>query len=380
MLAVGAAALTLALPPIASADVSVRVEGDAATLLAPTAQPIAGPAVVKDGVNSCPGDRAIGAFDRALAGDWAGPWFTGLGYAVDAIRGEAYAFPVDRYWVFYINEQMASFGLCDQVVQDGDRILLAPSGTGYAAGRALRVAAAASAAPGTAFTVTVTDGESKPVEAAQVVPAAGGAPLATTGADGTASVTLTERGPASLRAVKPGDVRSAPAAVCVSDGADGFCGSAKPGAPAPAPSPAPAPDTTPALGRISGLGEQQRFARGKGPRELKGVVDADPSGLREVRLRLTRRVPATPAGRRACSTWDAARERFVRSACGVRAGRWFKVGDRAAWSYLLPARLGPGRYVLDVQAVDGAGNTAPEDVRAKDAGAPRTRVVFVVGS
>ena len=42
----------------------------------------------------------------------------------------------------------------------------------------------------------------------------------------------------------------------------------------------------------------------------------------------------------------------------LRCGRgWFlRIGDRADWSYLLPARLGRGRYVLEVKATDGAFN------------------------
>jgi hypothetical protein len=40
--------------------------------------------------------------------------------------------------------------------------------------------------------------------------------------------------------------------------------------------------------------------------------------------------------------------------CG--RGSFLRIGDRADWSYLLPRRLGRGRYVLEVKAVDGAFN------------------------
>ena len=40
--------------------------------------------------------------------------------------------------------------------------------------------------------------------------------------------------------------------------------------------------------------------------------------------------------------------------CG--RGSFFRIGDRADWSYLLPKRLGRGRYVLEVKAIDGAFN------------------------
>ena len=49
----------------------------------------------------------------------------------------------------------------------------------------------------------------------------------------------------------------------------------------------------------------------------------------------------------------------------------FSIGDRADWSYLLPKRLGKGRYVLDVIAVDKLGN---RDALARG----RNRVVFFV--
>ena len=42
------------------------------------------------------------------------------------------------------------------------------------------------------------------------------------------------------------------------------------------------------------------------------------------------------------------------------------------WSYLLPSRLPAGRYVLDVKAVDRAGNSQGRFVRG------RSRVVFAV--
>ena len=52
-------------------------------------------------------------------------------------------------------------------------------------------------------------------------------------------------------------------------------------------------------------------------------------------------------------------------------GAYFAIGDRADWSYLLPARLGRGRYVLDAIAIDGAGNRTP-------LARGTTRVVFTV--
>jgi hypothetical protein len=36
--------------------------------------------------------------------------------------------------------------------------------------------------------------------------------------------------------------------------------------------------------------------------------------------------------------------------------RYFRIGSNARWSYLLPARLRTGKYVLDVKVLDRAYN------------------------
>jgi hypothetical protein len=192
----------------------------------------------------------------------------------------------------------------------------------------------------------------------------------TTGPDGTAAVTLSARGPATLRASDTDDVRSVPAAVCVTDGADGSCGTIIP--PAAPVVPAPAPDALPALPSIGVIGEQQAFPAAKAPRELKGTVAADASGVKDVLLSLTRR-----AGKR-CERYDGPTEAWVAlTRCGAQNGRFFSIGSSATWSYLLPMALTKARYVLDVRTLDGAGNVTRGASRG-DAGSPRTRVVFHV--
>ncbi len=92
-------------------------------------------------------------------------------------------------------------------------------------------------------------------------------------------------------------------------------------------------------------------------------MSADPSGLRAVKLSLTR----SSGGR--CQRYSPTKERFVRTRCGRRV--YFTIGDRQSWSYLLPKRLGKGRYVFDAVAIDKAGN---RDALARG----RNRVVFFV--
>ena len=67
-----------------------------------------------------------------------------------------------------------------------------------------------------------------------------------------------------------------------------------------------------------------------------------------MRLAITRR----KGGR--CTAYDGVRERFKAHRCG--GWKSFRIGDRADWSYLLPERLGPGRYTIRVVAIDKAGN------------------------
>ena len=176
-----------------------------------------------------------------------------------------------------------------------------------------------------------------------------------------------------------------PVSVCVTDGADGFCGTTKPGSPAaagPGPGagsgPAPLPpgftpitgsDNTSSFAKIASLKEQKTYKAGDAPRALKGTVDEDLVGVDEVRLRLSRR-----DGNR-CFKYigKSDREEFVRTRkCSIKSSRTFKVGEDRSWEYLLPKDLETGRYVLDVIVKDRAGNQTKSYQRG------RNRVVFFV--
>ena len=71
-------------------------------------------------------------------------------------------------------------------------------------------------------------------------------------------------------------------------------------------------------------------SRASAPRAtLRGSVAPDPSGLRAVKLSITRSV----GGR--CQLYSSSQERFRHSRCGRRVN--FSIGDRQDWSYLLPS-------------------------------------------
>jgi len=120
---------------------------------------------------------------------------------------------------------------------------------------------------------------------------------------------------------------------------------------------------------IRGIADGGRFARGRGPRRIQVVVDADPSDLLEVKLRLTR----NDRGR--CTYFSGMTERFRpnrKGHHGAAGGHGFGIGATARVDYLLPARLPRGRYVLDVNAIDKAYNR--DDTRRRGG----NRIVFHV--
>jgi len=200
----------------------------------------------------------------------------------------------------------------------------------------------ATAAPGAGASVLVeTFNGSSPVPAAGATVSAGGRTF-TTGSDGVAQVTFEGSGPVSVRAAKTDSVPSATEQTCVTTGGDGACGSTQ----------LSPRDTTAPAASILGIRDGQRFTRRRAPRELSGKVSEDASGLWAVKIRLTRRLD----GR--CWYFSGSREQFLKRTCGKQHA--FKVGDRAEWSYLLPARLPRGRYVLSTYAIDKAFNHGEE--------------------
>jgi hypothetical protein len=378
-LAAGAlAALVLGPAALAAgpASVTVRVEGGADTLVPETRLRTDGPTVNKSGQpgQDCPGTSAAGALEKASGGDWSGPWFSWGDYAVETVKGESHPFSGGDYYGFWLNERPAQAGICSTELQEGDRVLFFVDrcqdfdSTTFECRDAvlpLRLTVPSQAKSGAPFEVTVVEhdgnGGTRPVAGATVSSRSGEARSAGTDRNGKAWMTFSAAGPVTLRAEQNGRARSATRTVTV----------AEPGAPPPPSAPddgGPAatagPDRTPPVARIRSIREQQRFGRGRGPRELAGRVDPDPSGLHMVKIRLTRRV-----GNR-CTYFSGRQERFRGTRCG--RGHFFAIGDRNDWSYLLPSRLPRGRYVFDVKAIDGAFNRDETPQRG------RTRVVFHV--
>ncbi|MEO8687547.1 MAG: hypothetical protein ABI611_04930 [Solirubrobacteraceae bacterium] len=346
-------ALLVAAPAAFADDVLVRVEGANDTLVPRTGTPIQpGGTFTKDGnaAHRCASSSAAGALESVTGGDWSGRWASFGDYEIQAIKGERYASnagdPSGRYWAFWLNYRYATAGACGSRMQAGDEVLFFPDCFGQGCDRnptPLRITSVpGSAQPGQAFDVRVAQyGVTFDADftATTTEAPAGGATVSaadrsfTTGADGVAHVTVNDRSLAGVRATKPGYVRSATENVCVD------CGPTY----TPPVRDASAPGATVASVRSGAV-----YSRRRAPRLLRGSVTADPSGLHSVKLKLTRRV-----GKR-CAYLSGRRERFVKMRCGH--GSFLRIGDRADWSYLLPARLRRGSYVLEVKAIDGAFN------------------------
>jgi hypothetical protein len=364
----------------AAASVTVRVEGVNQTLLAPTSVTTNGTPVEKDGnpEHTCKGGSAAGALEQATSGNWGGSWFE-IGYSVETILGETHAFevgaPANYFWGYWLDNKASEVGICEGELSPGDSILLFPECFSEsepspcpASPNPLGIAAPQIAEPGTPITVAVTsyaNASGAPSPAIGVSVTGGGA-SATTDATGHATLTFSETGNVLLRVSAPGSVRSE-APVCVHRGNDGNCGTTAPAgtttaASTAAPS-APYKGPYAVVAKAAGVLDGHVYPAKRAPRLLRGTVTAHTS-LASVSLRLRR------SYRGRCFAYDGKSTRFARSRCGQ--GSFFKVATSSSFSYLLPSALAPGRYVLDIEATDAAGNST-------SLARGSSRIVFYVG-
>jgi hypothetical protein len=376
LLAFGAACVSLSVLSSAAlgagpAKVIVRVEGQNETLLAATRVTTTTEPVVKDGnpQDSCPGTSALGALQLATGGNWSGPWDASFKqYEIYAIEGESHPFGSGFFWDIWINHAESGEGACLAEPEEGAEVLFFPcSESASACPNPLGVEAPPTANVGAPVSVTVVkysvSGTPSPVSGATV---GVGANVQTTEASGHATLVFAQAGEQTIRVSAPELVRTE-ATICVHNGNDGTCGttaqtsspssSASSGSSATAegggvsafsqskPAAYSGPDAL--VAKAHGLIEGHVYTTRHAPRLLSGSVHAN-SPVTSISLELRR------SYRGRCYAYNASRERFVRARCGK--ARPFKVSSDGTYSYLLPARLGPGRYVLDILATDVAGN------------------------
>ena len=141
-------------------------------------------------------------------------------------------------------------------------------------------------------------------------------------------------------------------ALVVSVAAAGQAAAPVPGAASPAPAQGVAgavvDRTAPRARLLSPRNGHTYRLRRFSPRFIHVAVVESGSGVRTVKIRLTRRV-----GKR-CFSFSGTRDRFIGAKCG--GGFFFTVSDRSDFTFLLPQRLGRGHYVLDAEAIDKAFN------------------------
>ncbi len=345
----------------AAATVTVRVEGSTETLLLPTLTTTTGAPVVKDAnpEHFCSGNHAVGALDIATAGNWSGSWFPasefGPGeYSVETILGESHLFTGPTYWEFWIDNAPSEKGVCSKEIHDGDTLLFFPSCFGECPppSNPLGIEAPALAATGARVPVTVTsyaNGSGTPSPAVGATVAYDGK-TAETDAAGHATLEFADPGEQLVKVTKALSIRTE-TTICVhAEGAAG-CGSGTSGSSgvagfATTGSPYKGPFAL--VAAVTSLRDGHVYRRGHAPRLISGRISSH-SSVSSVSLALRR------SYRGRCFAYDGVRGRFTHVRCG--GASFFAVGKEAAFSYLLPAALAPGRYVLDVKAGDVAGNT-----------------------
>lgn len=320
---------------------------------------------------------------------WSVSYYSGLGVSISAIDGIDLGSSTDAYWAFYYDGSYASVGACEQELTSGDQISFVATcyQTGVDCPSTLTETAPTPSTADVGSPVTVTVGStaawspgSPPSLPTDAMVSAGGQ-SAPVGANGQATLTFSTPGAYTLQAsaADPGWQASNTETVCVHGGSDGTCGTSKPGGTQTSTTTtststsSTSASSTSAPTAAAGVQAATTTVKPEGPDEIRATVEniinshvysaaraprtlvwkvSLTGTLSAARLRLTR----MHAGR--CSYYDGTTERFRASRCGADRAPFFDVGTLLNYDYLLPSRLGPGRYVLDVEGVDTTGLTS----------------------
>jgi hypothetical protein len=382
-LALGVVCISLAMLVSAAwagepATVTVRVEGFNGVTLLPQTQVTTSTTPIPVESGSCSGTSAGGALYDATHGNWKvqdekeGVAILGIdGVNLPPFGSGDYAF-----WALWVESKFAESGACSEQLQTGDHVVfvgqcfaLGPECSSESApDHFLTETAPSSNVANVGEAVSVTIGSLSTASGAGEatlptgVTVTGGAQAVSPNAQGVATLSFPSAGIYTIQAHAPDAVPSDPFTICVHNGNDGTCGTT---APTTSTGTSTSGTTTPATGvagfaksapytgpyalvaRATDLIEDHTYGPTNAPRVLSGTVLAH-SAVSSISLQLRRRYK----GR--CYAYNGTRERFVAARCGQ--GSYFKVSTSASYSYLLPAALAPGRYVLDIRATDASGN------------------------
>jgi hypothetical protein len=419
-----AAPLTAAVAatPAEAITVKVRVEvpGVGAGFIPRTAVTFDETKTVTNGAATCPGTSPAAALNAATNGDWAVSSTATADpatFAVSRIKNTSAPTTANPWtWVAYVNQRHVD-NLCTTTLNDGDDLLLYPwcapghkQGACYAGGplymrfegqtfyaidpkpvglnNPVIVYGVESPAPDKG-----TSGGNPSTDSTLTTDTGFTAKTDNFQGDGTGQVQFDSKGAHSVT-ISEADKVPDRAAVCASQGGDGFCGST----PTPAlpfnPSDYPSPcetnghdglcgtqDTTGPAAHVLNITNNKVFGKRKGPGQITGHLDDDVNGVGAVKLRLTRvatRKVLVKSKKKSkhksrkkryrtvktCSMWNAGTKLIQSAKCGTKYGQWWEadLGDnRYDFSYHFALTLPSGTYVLEVQATDENGSIDPPE-------------------
>jgi hypothetical protein len=337
----------------APVTVNVRIEGSTSTIYegpittdAKVVTTQAGGSHECDGtqngnsLGNSPGGTPTTALDDALAKvgvSWDGSFqFNDIFVERIGSDGQVGVFG-SSFWGVSVNRVSTPVGGCQFRVNNGDTVLW--DWTQFQAPN-LELSGPSSVQVGVPATLTVQQYDDN----GNLSPAVGASVAGTTtDANGNASVIFANAGTQHLKATLSGANRSNAIDLCVYNSSAAECAPPSGGGSTAPVHDSVAPDVT-----IGNIKKGQKFAHGKGPRRLSGKA-SDAGGLFQVYFRLTR----VSGGE--CQWYSSKRSVFTKLQRRCKA-RYQRVGSNPTWTYLLPKRLGPGRYTLDEKAIDKAFN------------------------
>jgi hypothetical protein len=366
------------------------------------------PVKVSDTV-SCPGNSPIGALNAATT-NWTATASSTAPDTTQLASIKSAAITGTAQWATYLSTRYAA-NPCTSTVNDGDEVLFYPWCNGAArpacfTGGPLWMRFRGQNFFGTdvtnvAFNAPVTlFGIESPAPNASGIPGAPSIDSTLTTdegftartdnyqQDGTGAVQFPTKGPHSVTLTEANKVPDR-AAVCVSDGGDGLCGTAYSPPPDFDPNNYPSacdtnghdgycgtPDTSGPVATVTNIKQGQSFATKKGPGEVKGSLAPDPNGVGSVNIRIARTYTSRvrikskkkvkkghkkPKVRyrtvRHCAVWSDKTALFESAKCTVKP-KWAEAtldDTRENFSYDFALKLPKGSYKLEVQAKDVPG-------------------------
>jgi hypothetical protein len=194
--------------------VSVRVEGKSKTLLSSTTVQTANGSITEGGAprGLCPASSAAGALNVATHGNWSGPFKSSFNdYELFTVLGERWSFSSPNFWGIWINNKLASTGMCEIKLRPRDQLLFAVDPVKHPA-HPLGLTGPKKAKVGKSFNVKVVwysdKGKSKALGGVRILGATPKNSVVQTSKRGVAKITPKKAGKLKLQATDNGYIRT----------------------------------------------------------------------------------------------------------------------------------------------------------------------------